>query len=186
MPTARINGVELYFEEHGTGFPLLLLMGFGDDCSAWSLQVPAFSARYRTIVFDHRGVGRSEKPEDGYSIPHFSDDAIGLLDHLGASQAHLVGYSMGGRVAQDIAARRSRFGHFHGSGRHFRPLPPASARRAHVGAGETARILCSVASACLDVVPKSFARGLYAIARKGEFCKAAKKNVSTSPRCVVK
>ena len=105
MPTSRINGVELYHEEHGSGFPLLLLMGFGDDCGAWSLQLPAFSARYRTIVYDHRGVGRSEKPRTGYSIQQFSDDAIGLLDYLDASQVHLLGYSMGGRVAQDLAAR---------------------------------------------------------------------------------
>jgi pimeloyl-ACP methyl ester carboxylesterase len=80
-------------------------MGFGDHCGAWSLQVPAFSARYRTIVYDHRGVGKSEKPPTGYSIRQFSDDAIGLLDHLGVAQAHLLGYSMGGRVAQDISAR---------------------------------------------------------------------------------
>ncbi len=105
MPTAQINGVGLYYEEHGSGFPLLLLMGFGDDCGAWSLQLPAFSARYRTIVYDHRGVGRSEKPQDGYSIQQFSDDAIELLNHLDASQAHVLGYSMGGRIAQDLAAR---------------------------------------------------------------------------------
>ena len=105
MPTTIVNGVGLYHEEHGSGFPLVLLMGFGDDCGAWSQQLPAFSARYRTIVYDHRGVGRSEKPQTGYSIRQFSDDAIGLLDHLDAPRAHLLGYSMGGRVVQDLAAR---------------------------------------------------------------------------------
>ena len=105
MPTAIVNGVGLYHEEHGSGFPLVLLMGFGDDCGAWSQQLPAFSARYRTIVYDHRGVGRSDKPQAGYSIRRFSDDAIGLLDHLDVPRAHLLGYSMGGRVAQDLAAR---------------------------------------------------------------------------------
>lgn len=106
MATARINGVDIYFEEHGSGFPLLLLMGFGDGCGAWSNQIPAFAARYRTIAFDHRGVGQSAAPEGGYAIPQFADDAYGLLDHLGITRAHLVGYSMGGRVAQDMAARR--------------------------------------------------------------------------------
>lgn len=108
MPTARIDDVDIYFEEHGSGFPLLLLMGFGDGCGAWANQIPAFSARYRTIAFDHRGVGRSEAPPGGYSIPQFSDDAFALLDHLGVERAHLVGYSMGGRVAQDMAAKHPK------------------------------------------------------------------------------
>jgi len=105
MPTAKVNGVDIYFEEHGSGFPLLLLMGFGDGCEAWSNQTPAFAEHHRTILLDHRGVGKSTAPDDGYSIPQFSDDAIGLMDHLGIERAHLVGYSMGGRVAQDMAAR---------------------------------------------------------------------------------
>jgi len=104
MPTARVNGVELYYEEHGAGFPLLLLMGFGGDCHAWSRQVPAFAARYRTIVYDYRGVGQSEKPPAGYSIAQFAADALSLLDHLGIARAHLLGYSMGGRIAQHVAA----------------------------------------------------------------------------------
>jgi pimeloyl-ACP methyl ester carboxylesterase len=104
MPTARVNGIELYYEERGGGAPLLLLMGFGDDCHAWSQQVPAFAERYRTIAYDHRGVGKSAKPAGGYSIPQFAADALGLLDHLGLARAHLVGYSMGGRIAQYLAA----------------------------------------------------------------------------------
>lgn len=106
MASARIHGVDIYYEEHGAGFPLLLLMGFGDGCGAWSNQIPAFAKPYRTIAFDHRGVGQSEAPAGGYSIPQFADDAWGLLDHLGVGRAHLVGYSMGGRVAQEMAARR--------------------------------------------------------------------------------
>lgn len=104
MPKATVNGVELHYEEQGAGVPLLLLMGFGDDCHAWSQQIPAFSARYRTITCDHRGVGQSAKPVNGYSIPQFADDAVGLLDHLGIARAHVLGYSMGGRIAQHLAA----------------------------------------------------------------------------------
>ena len=105
MPKVVVNGVRLNYEESGTGPSLLMLMGFGDSIAAWSAQVPAFAAHHRTIALDHRGTGESESPADGYSIPQFSDDAIGLLDHLGIERAHLLGYSMGGRVAQDIAAR---------------------------------------------------------------------------------
>lgn len=105
MPTVRVNDVQLYYEDKGSGFPLLLIMGFGDDCQAWANQVPAFSTRYRTIVYDHRGVGRSDKPADGYSIQQFANDAAALLKTIGIQRAHVLGYSMGGRVAQDFAAR---------------------------------------------------------------------------------
>jgi 3-oxoadipate enol-lactonase len=105
MPTVRVNDVQLYYEETGTGFPLFLIMGFGSDCHAWVNQVAQFAKRYRTIVYDHRGVGGSDKPAGGYSIQQFSDDAAGLLRSIGVSRAHVVGYSMGGRVAQDFAAR---------------------------------------------------------------------------------
>lgn len=105
MPTVKVNGIQLYYEEAGSGFPLLLIMGFGSDCHAWSNQVPAFAQHYRAIVYDHRGVGGSDKPADGYSIGQFSDDAAGLLKTIGVARAHVLGYSMGGRVAQDFAAR---------------------------------------------------------------------------------
>ena len=105
MPKIAINGVVLNYEETGSGEPLLLLMGFGDSIAAWSLQVPAFAECHRTIALDHRGTGDSDSPADGYAIGQFSDDAIGLLDHLGIARAHVEGYSMGGRVAQDMAAR---------------------------------------------------------------------------------
>ena len=62
MSTTRVGGLELFYEEHGTGDPLLLIMGFATDSVAWMFQVPEFAARYRTITFDNRGVGRSSKP----------------------------------------------------------------------------------------------------------------------------
>ncbi len=105
IPKAVVNGVALNYGEWGTGYPLLLLMGFGDSLAAWSSQIPAFSAKFRTIALDHRGSGESEAPADGYAISQFSDDAVGLLDTLGIERAHVLGYSMGGRVGQDMAAR---------------------------------------------------------------------------------
>jgi 3-oxoadipate enol-lactonase len=112
MPRAPVNGIELYYESTGQGTPLVLLMGFGDDCHAWSNQLPAFAGSHRTIVLNHRGVGASDKPADGYSIPQFAADALGLLDHLGIERAHVLGYSMGGRVAQHLAAHHP--GRLHG------------------------------------------------------------------------
>ena len=105
MPREVVNGVSLNYDEWGAGHALLLLMGFGDGLHAWANQIPAFSEKFRTVALDHRGSGDSEAPAGGYSIPQFADDAIGLLDRLGVERAHVLGYSMGGRVGQDMAAR---------------------------------------------------------------------------------
>lgn len=105
MPRAAVNGVSLNYDEWGAGHPLLMLMGFGDSLDAWANQIPAFAAKFRTIAVDHRGSGESEAPAEGYSIPQFADDAVALLDRLGVERAHVLGYSMGGRVGQDMAAR---------------------------------------------------------------------------------
>ena len=105
MSTAQINGVKICYEVNGSGFPIILLMGLGGNRKDWHEQVPVFAKHYRTISYDHRGTGDSDKPETGYSISQFADDCIGLLDHLNLDRAHLVGYSMGGRIAQLIASR---------------------------------------------------------------------------------
>jgi pimeloyl-ACP methyl ester carboxylesterase len=105
MATTSVAGIELYHEEHGTGVPLLLIMGFATDSSAWYFQVPEFAQHYRTIVFDNRGVGRSAKPPGPYTIHEMADDAAGLLDALGVDAAHVLGLSMGGMIAQELALR---------------------------------------------------------------------------------
>src|SRR5262245_17141359 len=105
MPTAPIGDVEIYFEEHGSGDPLLCIMGFATDSTGWLLQVPDFAKAHRTIVFDNRGVGRSSKPTGAYTIHEMADDAAGLLDHLRIERAHVLGLSMGGMIAQELALR---------------------------------------------------------------------------------
>ncbi|MEO6029340.1 MAG: alpha/beta fold hydrolase, partial [Candidatus Binatia bacterium] len=103
MSTVTVGDVELFYEEHGNGDPLLLVMGLAADSTAWLFQLPAFSERYRTIVFDNRGVGRSSKPVGPYTIRQMADDAAGLLAALGIDRAHVVGVSMGGMIAQELA-----------------------------------------------------------------------------------
>jgi pimeloyl-ACP methyl ester carboxylesterase len=105
MSTATVDGIELYYEEHGQGDPLLLIMGLAADSRAWMFQLPAFSERYRTIVFDNRGVGRSSKPAGPYSIHQMADDTAQLLDALKHPRVHVVGVSMGGMIAQELALR---------------------------------------------------------------------------------
>ncbi len=105
MSTLTVGSVELFWEEHGRGDPLLLIMGLAADSRAWMFQVPDFAERYRTIVFDNRGIGRSSKPPGPYSIHQMADDAAGLLAGLGIDRAHVVGVSMGGMIAQELALR---------------------------------------------------------------------------------
>lgn len=105
MSTARIGDIDVYYEEQGRGEPLLLIMGLAADSQAWAFQLPAFAERFRTIAFDNRGVGRSSKPAGPYSIHQMADEAAALLDHLGIESAHVVGVSMGGMIAQELALR---------------------------------------------------------------------------------
>ena len=105
MPTTTVRDIELYFEEHGSGDPLLCIMGFATDSTGWLLQVPDFAQHYRTIVFDNRGVGRSAKPAGAYTIHEMADDAAALLDHLDVDRAHVLGLSMGGMIAQELVLR---------------------------------------------------------------------------------
>src|SRR5262245_22114978 len=105
MSTAKIGSLDIYYEEHGAGEPLLLIMGLAADSTAWMFQVPAFAEKYRTIVFDNRGVGRSSKPAGPYTIHEMADDAAGLLDALHVQRAHVVGVSMGGMIAQELELR---------------------------------------------------------------------------------
>src|SRR5437870_10570877 len=102
MATATVDSIELYYEEHGRGDPLLLIMGLAADSTAWMFQVPDFAERYRTITFDNRGVGRSSKPPGPYTIHQMADDAAGLLDALRIARAHVLGVSMGGMIAQEL------------------------------------------------------------------------------------
>jgi 3-oxoadipate enol-lactonase len=105
MSTAKVGDLDVYYEVHGTGDPLLLIMGLAADSTAWMFQVPDFEQHYRTIVFDNRGVGRTSKPAGPYTMHQMADDAAGLLDALAVDRAHVVGVSMGGMIAQELAIR---------------------------------------------------------------------------------
>lgn len=105
MPTIEANGQTLYHEVHGEGEPLLCVMGLAADVLAWTLQVPAFSAAHRTIIFDNRDVGRSSMAESDYEIADMAADALALADALELDSFHLLGVSMGGAIAQEMACR---------------------------------------------------------------------------------
>jgi 3-oxoadipate enol-lactonase len=97
------DGVKIYWEEHGAGEPLLLIMGLGATLEWWHRLMPVLTPRYRTIVFDNRGAGRSDVPAGPYPIPVMAGDAAAVLDAAGAASAHVFGASMGGMIAQELA-----------------------------------------------------------------------------------
>ena len=100
MPDAKVNGVNLYYESHGDGFPLVWSHEFAGDHRSWEPQVRFFSRRYRVITYDARGYPPSDVPTsvDEYSQELAVEDLRGLLRHLGIERAHLGGLSMGGNV----------------------------------------------------------------------------------------
>jgi len=102
MPYLTTNdGVKLYYEETGSGRPILFIHEFSGDFRAWELQVRFFSRRYRCITFNARGYPPSEVPKgvEKYSQRRAVDDAVDLLNHLKIEKAHIVGLSMGGFAA---------------------------------------------------------------------------------------
>jgi len=103
MPTAEVNGQSLYFEEHGEGEPLLCVHGLTVNTLGWALQLQAFSAAHRTLIFDNRDVGQSSMAEGPYAIADMAADALALADHAGFERFHLLGVSMGGAIAQELA-----------------------------------------------------------------------------------
>lgn len=106
MPTLQTNGIELYYETTGQGESLLLLHGLGSRGEDWAFQVPAFAQAYRVLTVDLRGHGRSARPPGPYSLPQMAADGIGLLDGLGIESTHVIGLSMGGMIAFQLAVDR--------------------------------------------------------------------------------
>jgi 3-oxoadipate enol-lactonase len=103
VPRANVNGIELYYEEHGSGPALLLVPGLGADARLFGGVIGLLAATCHVIVFDPRGAGQSDKPPGPYSIEQMADDAQGLLDVLEIDRAVVAGYSMGGRIALSLA-----------------------------------------------------------------------------------
>jgi pimeloyl-ACP methyl ester carboxylesterase len=105
MPKVQVNDINIYYETHGAGTPLLLISGLAARGQAFFKQVPALAEQFRVITFDNRGVGESDQPLTAYSLAQMADDAAGLLDKLAIPAAHVFGISMGGMIAQELALR---------------------------------------------------------------------------------
>ncbi len=104
MGKAFVNGVNIYYESIGAGFPLIGLTGKDSNMDWWHPAIKsALSERYRFIMLDHRGTGRSDTPTETYSIADMAKDVVGLMDVLDIQKAHILGQSMGGMIAQELA-----------------------------------------------------------------------------------
>lgn len=106
MPYQQQHDIQLYYEIHGEGAPVLLLHGLGSTAQDWELQVPLFAQKYQVVTVDVRGHGRSTKPAGPYSIPQFAADIATFCDALHLQSVHLLGISMGGMIAFQMAMDR--------------------------------------------------------------------------------
>lgn len=105
MPHAlATDGTRLHYSISGSGAPLLLIAGQSNSHRWWTQVLPDFAAGFTTIVMDHRGTGSSDKPNSPYSTQLFASDCVAVLDDANIPSAHVYGTSMGGRIAQWIAA----------------------------------------------------------------------------------
>lgn len=103
MSFAEINDIECYYEIHGEGRPLLLIGGLSSDSQTWSLVLNELKKCSKLIIFDNRGSGRTKDPGSPFDISVMTKDAVMLLEHLEVKNADILGHSMGGYIAQEIA-----------------------------------------------------------------------------------
>jgi len=109
MPIARVGEHDLYYELRGDGpgLPAVLVMGLGVDMEGWRFVAPVLGEDRRLLLIDNRGVGRSDKPAGPYDVRTLARDAAVVMDACGFARAHVVGMSMGGMIAQELAIRHS-------------------------------------------------------------------------------
>jgi len=103
MPRVNVNKININYEVEGQGEPLVMIMGFSAKGSDWRFQKRAFKKRYRIVTFDNRGTGKTDQPVGLYTTKIMADDTIGLMDYLNIKKAHILGVSMGGMIAQELA-----------------------------------------------------------------------------------
>lgn len=103
MPILHTNGIDLYYEIAGDGLPVLLLHGLGSRAEDWAFQLPVLGQHYRVVAVDLRGHGNSSKPHGPYTVLMMATDVVRLLDSLDIDAVHIIGLSMGGMIAFQLA-----------------------------------------------------------------------------------
>jgi 3-oxoadipate enol-lactonase len=103
VPVTPAGDIDMYYELHGSGEPLVLIGGLASDISQWEWLTTWCAQTHHVLAFDNRGAGRTDKPDTPYTIPMMADDTDALMDVVGMSHASVLGVSMGGRIALDLA-----------------------------------------------------------------------------------
>lgn len=103
MPKIKVNNINMYYEVHGAGEPLVLISGFSGDHNAWQTVIEDFAKFYQVLIFDNRGIGETECPNEPYTTEMMADDTAELIKALGFKKVHVIGHSFGGCIAQNIA-----------------------------------------------------------------------------------
>ena len=105
MPKVKVGDINIYYEVHGKGEPLVNIPGAGSTMDGFFRHIPVYAEKYRLVAYDLRGAGRSDAPDIPYTTEMMADDLSGLLDAIGIDSAHILGGSMGGMIAQQFALR---------------------------------------------------------------------------------
>jgi pimeloyl-ACP methyl ester carboxylesterase len=159
VPTAKLDGLELHYEERGSGPPLLLVAGIPGVASDWAPLAEQLSRSRRAIAHDNRGSGRSSVTPGPYSTRSLAADAVALLDHLGIERADVFGMSLGGMIAQELAlgwpdrVDRLVLGCTHCGVRNAAPMPRETGRAFAMETGDWGERMRALA-------PFAFARGV--------------------------
>ena len=103
MPQVQVDDISLHYELHGQGEPVLLIMGLLVGGEVWEPQAADLCRDFQVCTFDNRGIGKTDSPSPPYSMPGMARDTLRLMEHLGWADAHVVGFSMGGMIAQHLA-----------------------------------------------------------------------------------
>ena len=104
MPTVKVNDIQIYYEVHGEGFPLIMIMGLSANVNWWDPRmIQKLSKNFKLVMFDNMGAGRTDISDRRCTIKSFAEDTAGLMNALGISRAHIIGVSMGGMIAQELA-----------------------------------------------------------------------------------
>ncbi|OGT44856.1 MAG: hypothetical protein A3E82_06240 [Gammaproteobacteria bacterium RIFCSPHIGHO2_12_FULL_38_11] len=103
MPIKTINNIPIYYEQHGQGDDLVLIGGMTSDHQVWKSALRLLTPHFRVLIFDNRGAGQSGSPDYPYTMEMMATDTLQLMDALAIKRAHIIGHSMGGAIAQQIA-----------------------------------------------------------------------------------
>lgn len=103
MPKINVNNANFYYESHGKGQPLILISGYTCDHTVWSMILDKLSSHFQVIIFDNRGVGQTVDQGETLTAELMAKDVIGIAEELNLEKPHIIGQSMGGNIALQVA-----------------------------------------------------------------------------------